>query len=54
MLKEITNENTGVSFGGLHCKDCIMWEPDPKGGGKCYFRPGIVWPGSEICEEFKQ
>lgn len=54
MLKKMANEDVGALFGGLHCKDCIMWEPDPRGGGRCPMRGSVVWPGGEICEEFKQ
>lgn len=43
-----------VFFAGFHCKDCLNWEEDARGGGWCSVVGKSRWPGDNICEFFAQ
>lgn len=53
MLKTKIQDKDHI-FYGLHCRDCVQWEEDPIGGGRCLAKGQFRWPGSKICDKFTQ
>ncbi len=52
--KELNLQREVAYLNAYHCEDCLNWQVDKNGGGRCKYKKGNVWPGNTICDRFEQ